>query len=164
MSFLVRIGAVEIVCETLEDLDAVIDRYGPGPASVAAATPKAASAKTPATPAARSSASTAPKPRRPENVSDAAYLKHSWRIIRLLLKDDHRSVGKLTTTIASELNLDRKMLRLVVNRLCTELPKFLDIGDTARGGGAPYVRLTDAKAAEDFATAQEALFQETVKV
>lgn len=151
--FLVRIGAVEIVCETLDDLDAVIDRYGPGPTSTRAASTSKSTAP-----------SANPRPKRVEGVSDAAYLKHSWRVIRLLLKDEHRSVGKLTTTIASELNLDRKMLRLVLNRLVAELPKFMDIGDIVRGGGAPYVRLTDAKVAEDFATAQEALFQETVKV
>jgi hypothetical protein len=160
MSFFVRIGAVEIVCETLEDLDAVVDRYGPGPTSAASAnvTKPAGAAK------AASKSPTPPKPKKPEGVSEAAYLKHSWRVIRLLLKEEHRAVGKLTTTLASELKLDRKMLRLVVNRLEIELPKFLDVGDKARGSGAPYVRLTDAKAAEDFATAQEALFQETVKV
>jgi hypothetical protein len=165
MSFTARIGNIEIVCDTLDELDAVVARYreDPGPTSTKSASTKSASPKSPAklTPA---STARAARPKELRGVAEATYNKHSWRIVRLLLKDEHRSVGKLTTTIATELNINRVMLRIILARLSAETPKFLVVGaDTARGV-APYVRLTDAKVAEDWATAQEALFRESLKV
>lgn len=156
MSFTARVGNIEIVCDTLDDLDAVVARYRdePGPTST----------KTKSSPTKSTKPAAPSKPREQRGVAESTFNKHSWRIVQLLLKDEHRSVGKLTTTIATELGIQRVMLRIILARLAAETPKFLTVGADSTRGVAPYVRLTDAKAAEDYATAQEALFRETLKV
>lgn len=161
MSFKTYVGGVEIVCDTLDELKDVIREFGEETAAKSARpkAPKAAKVtKAPAQPESDRPAKPKPPVKPAGGLADSTYLKHSWRIVRILLREDHE-VGRLTTSLRDELEVGDYMIRRILDRLASEKPPFLHVQRLSRGK-ASYVRLTDIKVAEGFATAQEQLYKE----
>lgn len=154
MSYTFRFKGIEVTCGSLDELRAAIEGLSEGEGDSA---PHSGSGSKPPPPPSR------PRQRKPSprGIADGTYLKYAWRAVRSLLATNSE-VGKLRSTLAQELGINRIMTGALIERLLQEQPPFLHVHETARGM-SPYVRLTNREAAESFATAQERLYKEQLE-
>ena len=146
MSFKAHIQGIIIECETVDDLDAVLMRFG---VTVRASKRTSRPVDSEAGPLSETPVDAPPRLSDYEkNLSEKTYIRHSWKLVRILLKDENLAVGKLTKSLQDELHIKPYMLRRILDKMCAE-ENFISL-TAKKPGQAPFVRITDRVAAATF--------------